>query len=330
VTNDNLAAALRLAAARMHVFPCNPNPRPHPKSKNPLVKWTTQATTAAAGVRYFFTGRYAGAIPGVHLGKAGLVVLDLDVGHAEGQDGVSEFDSILDRHGGSLDGVPIVRTASGGYHLYFRQPMGHAPLGNREGMLAGRGINVRGDGGFVIGSGAVMADGTFYECVAGWPDLCEAFAEGAIPEIPAWLVELIESQPEQPDAPLRGPSAEGGPGKVDEARNTVPWAQKALRNISASLTGAPKGSRNSALNLAVCTCAGKAWCGLSEREVYDAMLWACTINKYIADDGIDAFNATFRSGWNFGIAHPLPGPPERYPDDPGIIIDLKEKEPAGS
>jgi hypothetical protein len=38
------------------------------------------------------------------------------------------------------------------------------------------------------------------------------------------------------------------------------------------------------------------------------MVWACTINRLITDDGLDAFNATFRSGWNAGIRKPLPGP----------------------
>jgi hypothetical protein len=36
------------------------------------------------------------------------------------------------------------------------------------------------------------------------------------------------------------------------------------------------------------------------------MAGACTVNKLIADDGIDAFNATFKSGWNSGIFKPLP------------------------
>jgi hypothetical protein len=216
-TNHNLDAALRLAAAGLAVFPCNPNPRPHPKSKHPLVNWKTQATT---GIGVEFTGRYAGAVPGIHLGKAGLIVVDLDVGHAEGQDGVTEFDSILDHYGGSLDSVPVVKTASGGYHLYFRQPTGREPLGNREGMLAGCGINIRGAGGYVIAAGAVMSDGTYYECVAGWPDLCEAFAAGTIPEIPGWLVDLIDRQPVRPEG---GPSSQSNPGVDNPARYRA-WA----------------------------------------------------------------------------------------------------------
>jgi hypothetical protein len=52
------------------------------------------------------------------------------------------------------------------------------------------------------------------------------------------------------------------------------------------------------------------------------MVWACTHNRYIHDDGIDAFNATFRSGWKDGLLKPLRGPRARYPDSE-IIIDIE-------
>jgi hypothetical protein len=55
------------------------------------------------------------------------------------------------------------------------------------------------------------------------------------------------------------------------------------------------------------------------------MVWACTINKLIADDGIDAFNATFRSGWDAGLLKPLPGPRERLDDGGAKMIQLESK-----
>jgi hypothetical protein len=313
----NLDVALALVRAGLPVFPCDQSTE-KPRSKRPLVdSWPERATTAPNGVRYYWSTR-PGAIVGVQLGKSGLVVIDLDVGHADGKDGVAEFEAILDHYGGSLDGVPVVRTWSGGYHCYYRQPMGREPLGNREGMLADTGINVRGAGGYVIAPGSVMATGEYYECCAGWPDLCEAFVAGTIPEIPGWLVELIEWKPPESE---RVPSSQSEPTAVDTDRARK-WALGALDKISVTLTGAAKGSRNCALNDAVYTLAGKAWCGLSEREVYDAMLWACRINKMIQDDGsIDPFNATFRSGWDSGILKPLPGPKERYPADIEIGLE---------
>jgi hypothetical protein len=165
-----------------------------------------------------------------------------------------------------------------------------------------------------------MATGGFYEGVAGWPDLCEAFVAVTIPEIPGWLVELIEWDDS-------APSSQAPVFTDADADRLRKWALGALRNKASALAMVREGSRNNALNSAVFPLAGIAWCGLSEDEVYQAMVWACTINKLIADDGIDAFNATFKSGWNSGILKPLSGPRERYPDS-DIVIDLKPKATA--
>jgi hypothetical protein len=316
----NREVALQLASAGLHVFPCDPSTE-KPRSKRPLVEnWPNRATNVENGVRHYW-GTRPGAIVGLPLGKAGLVVVDLDVGHGDGLNGVAEYDAILDHYGGSLDSVPVVRTWSGGYHCYYRQPMGRDPLGNREGMLAGCGINVRGAFGYTIAPGSVMATGEFYECVADWPDLCEAFVAGTIPEMPGWLVELIEWRPSESE---RAPSTTAPVFNDADADRLRKWALGALRNKARALAMVRAGNRNNALNSAVFALAGIAWCGLTEDEVYQLMHWACMANRLIADDGIDAFNATFCSGWDSGILKPLSGPKERYPDS-DIVIDLKSK-----
>jgi hypothetical protein len=313
-SDHNREVALTFVRAGFHVFPCDPSAE-KPRSKRPLIEnWPNRATNIETGVRHYWTTR-PGAIVGLNLVSANLVAIDLDVGHADGQDGTVEFGKILDYYHGTVEGVPIVRTWSGGYHLYYRQPMGRGPLGNREGLLAGTGINVRGAGGYTIAPGSVMATGEFYEGVTGWPDLCEAFVTGNIPEIPGWLVELIEWRDDS------APSSSAPVFTDADADRLRKWALGALNRKASELAGVQKGGRNHALNRAVFVIAGKAWCGLDEREVYDMMAWACTVNKLIADDGIDAFNATFKSGWNSGILKPLPGPRERI-DDGGVKIQL--------
>jgi Bifunctional DNA primase/polymerase, N-terminal len=314
--DHNLEAALRLIGAGFHVHPCNPNPRPHPQSKHPLTAWKSAATNLERGVRYF-ANRYRGAVYGIHLGHADAVVLDLDR-HSGGHDGVAEFEAMLEHFGGTVNGVPIVATLTGGYHLWFAQPPGREPLGNGVGCLEGLGIDVRGHGGYVIGPGCVMSDGTFYECASDQPDLCETFAAKALPRIFPWLVDCIEWKDESVPSSPAPVFTDGDAGRLRK------WALGALRNKASALAMVREGNRNNALNSGVFALAGIAWCGITEREVYDAMLWACTVNKLIADDGIDAFNATFRSAWNAGILKPLPGPRERYPDS-DIIIDLKPK-----
>jgi hypothetical protein len=143
---------------------------------------------------------------GVHLGRANAVVADLDR-HSGGRDGVAEFDAMLDYYGSSLDGVPVVETASGGYHLWFSQPPDREP---RKGALDGLGVDIKAGNGYVIGPGAVMWDGTHYACVDGWPDLCETFRAKALPPIFPWLVELIE-------APAPGHERDSSVGDVSGA-----------------------------------------------------------------------------------------------------------------
>jgi hypothetical protein len=133
-------------------------------------------------------------------------------------------------------------------------------------------------------------------------------------------------QPRTLPVVLGSPAAAGlvKPTTDADADRLRKWALGALNRKASELAGVQRGGRNHALNRAVFVIAGKSWCGLDEREVYDVMVWACTINRLIADDGIDAFNATFKSGWNSGILKPLPGPRERYPDN-DIISNLKTK-----
>jgi hypothetical protein len=219
-----------------------------------------------------------------------------------------------------LNGVPVVETASGGFHLWFAQPAGREPLGNSVGpVLKGLGIDIKGGNGYVIGPGAVMHDGTYYACAPGCPDLCDTFAANALRPIFPWLVELIEAP-----APghNRGPSAvPAGDVEPDRARK---WGEGALRRIASALAMVREGNRNNELNSAVFTLAGKAVVGrLAESEVHDMTLWACGINKLIQDDGLPAFEATFRSAWNAGIRKPLPGPRDR--DNDTVKINLKPK-----
>jgi hypothetical protein len=144
--------------------------------------------------------------------------------------------------------------------------------------------------------------------------------QGAQPMFP-WLVELIEAPAPERE---RSPSQPEFRGDVDPDRARK-WVEVALRREASALASVREGGRNNALNSAVFTLAGKAWCGLSEREVRDLMLWACGINKLIRDKGLPAFEATFASAWAAGIARPLPGPRDRDADNGGVTINLRPK-----
>ncbi len=184
----NLQAALYLAAAGLPVFPVriSQNPVTQRFDKQPCISgWQTRATTDEAAVREFWHV-FPGAVPGLALGQAGLVVLDAD--QHGGPDGVTAFRELVEQHG-LPPGVVRVDTAGSGEHWVFRN-LARDPLGNREGVLPG-GINMRGHGGFIVAPGAIRADGQRWAEPEQGLKLTASFQAGTIPEIPSWLVDLI-------------------------------------------------------------------------------------------------------------------------------------------
>jgi Mrp family chromosome partitioning ATPase len=181
---ENRAAALRLATVGILVFPAKLFVYASSWRKKPAIKdWQDSATTDETQINIWWD-KYPSAVPGIPLGRCGLVVLDADR-HEGGPDGVTAYLRLkaalkIPRH-------PITHTAGGGTHHIFRQPSGHE-LGNSTGALP-PGIDVRGCGGFIIGPGSMRADGAGY--VEGPVSLTKAYCNGGIPEIPAALVNLI-------------------------------------------------------------------------------------------------------------------------------------------
>jgi hypothetical protein len=153
------------------VFPCHWQ---GPRRKQPLVeKGLHAATTDEAQIRQWWT-RWPQALIGVPCGKSsGFVVLDIDV-----KDACANGYDTLDTLGKSiLPETPMCSTASGGRHVYFsvidieiRNSIGRSGLGP--------GLDVRGEGGFVI----VPSPGSGYE----WDPVCNFDTVPLVPA-PAWL-----------------------------------------------------------------------------------------------------------------------------------------------
>src|SRR5262249_30207657 len=162
----------------------------------------------------------------IELGRAGLLIIDLDR-HPGQPDGVAAFRAM--RGDRFLPPHPITRTASNGFHLYFSQPRGE-PLGNSRGNLR-KGIDVRGAGGWVVAPGAFHGRGS-WRGLAGRPPLDLAYRAGAIPVLPAWLLEVIRPPRRQLDADVdRGVSFYG---------NGDAW----LRGLVRTVADATEGERN--------------------------------------------------------------------------------------
>jgi len=147
-------AALAYAARGWSVIPVQP------RGKRPLVVWREfQERVAGADEIEAWYQRWPDANVGIVTGAvSGLVVVDVDPAHG-GRDSVRELEA---RHGPVPATVESV-TGGGGRHLYFRHPGGHVP--NRVGIQLG--IDVRGDGGYVVAPPSLHPSGKHYFWVAG-------------------------------------------------------------------------------------------------------------------------------------------------------------------
>lgn len=147
-TQRNLQAALSIAQLGIPVFPCGPD-------KKALVKWKKAPTIDRKTIEKWWE-KFPTAIPAFPTGsRSGISVVDLDV--KKGKNGVEEYA----RLGGSVhEAGALVKTPSGGYHLYFEHTDGVRNSQDAYGI----GIDVRGEGGYVIAPGAVTEGGT-YKCL---------------------------------------------------------------------------------------------------------------------------------------------------------------------
>ncbi len=147
-----LDSALQLAAQGFRVFPLRP------MGRTPLnTGWQIAATTDPAKIREAWTDPIMDAPQPFNIGVAtgqGVVVLDIDV--KNGKDGERSL-RLLEMLNDSLPATMTVRTPSGGRHLYFRVTR---PVGNSVQRIA-EGIDLRGEGGLVVGPGSVVMEGTY-------------------------------------------------------------------------------------------------------------------------------------------------------------------------
>ncbi len=141
-------AALAYAARGWPVFPC--------QGKIPRTPHGFQdATTDGTQIRQWWA-RWLDATIGVPTGVAsGLVVLDIDPRHG----GEESLATLIAAHGPLPETVES-RTGGGGRHLFFQHPGGYVP--NSSGRL-GPGLDIRGDGGYVIVPPSLHASGQRYE-----------------------------------------------------------------------------------------------------------------------------------------------------------------------
>lgn len=153
-------------------------------AKGPLTVNGFHSATIMPRIIGEFWKRNPGALIGIPTGeKLGAWVLDIDMHRDENGETIDGFAALsaLEAKYGALPKTATVRTAGGGEHRYFAHVSG---VRNRGAL--GAGLDVRGDGGYVIAAESVLTDGRAYRWVDhdgdDLPDIASA---------PDWLLQLI-------------------------------------------------------------------------------------------------------------------------------------------
>jgi hypothetical protein len=178
-----LNSALAYAERGLHVFPCKE------KGKRPLTSnGFKAATTNREQIELWWAARPDANIAIATGTISGIVVLDID-GKNNGDESMKALEAI---HGG-LPNTPEVLTG-GGRHVWFAHP-GYTVHTN-AGTL-GEGLDLRGDGGYVIVPPSIHENGRTYE----WEVVHDL--ETPLAPLPAWLVTYHTTKRIAPDEPIK-------------------------------------------------------------------------------------------------------------------------------
>jgi hypothetical protein len=161
------------------------SPGKHPLTANGLKDASSDGSQLAA-----WWSEWPAANIGIATGAAsGIVVIDVDPRDG-GNDSLGE---LCDAHG-QLPETVEAGTGGGGLHLYFRHP--GTTIRNSAGKL-GVGIDVRGDGGYVVAAPSIHVSRSRYR----WLPECEP-REDRLAAMPDWLVALLREPAPKPPAPM--------------------------------------------------------------------------------------------------------------------------------
>lgn len=275
---DHEGCTCRLKGSAEHYSSAGKHPIRERWQREPLIAWPDIVATWEP--RTWNVGILTGSV-------SGIWVLDVDPAG-----GGIETLTELQRVHGPLPTTFMVRTGGGGVHYYWRLPGWSAGLAaavtirNSASKRAGRGLDVRGDGGYVVTAPSVSAKGSY-----------DVLADVPIIEAPAWLVELVR----QPDAPTdtlppgnitRGVEQNGHVASVAlepvEARRVAAYADSAVRGEIGRLAAAPVGTRNETAFAVACNLielCNSPWSGWATGSAYSAYVDAVAACALPMDEG---------------------------------------------
>jgi Bifunctional DNA primase/polymerase, N-terminal len=234
-----LDAAMHYAARGWPVFPCVA--KEGPARKRPLTPRGFHDASIETAVINAWWRRNPDALIGMPTGrKSGLWVLDIDVKQPE----ANGFDSLDDLGHSILPETPMVHTASGGLHVYFDAR--ERELRCSAGLL-GPGLDIRGDGGYVI----LPSPGSGYRWDPQWN-----FGTILLAPAPDWIWPPKISRPAsaEPIQPVTGLSPYGA-AAIEAACNAIfrapPGKQERTLNAECFSIGTLAGARAVPENIAL-------------------------------------------------------------------------------
>jgi putative DNA primase/helicase len=252
------------------------------RGKKPAIKdWQRRATkNRRIALRYFRRPNEMNY--GVLLGgDSNVFVVEYD-----GLDGKESLTALTKANG-------FVRTLTveshRGEHSYLRAPAGFR-VRNSVGRIA-KGIDIRGEGGFVVGAGSTHPTGSIYRFKHGrGPD------DVPIADAPLWLLRMLAKL-----TPPRGEKRiQAKIAPINSIRATA-CAQKALEQEIDRLRHAPKHQRNNTLNL----CSFKLG-QLIAHDLLDTAHVKSALTEVADEIGLDSdeIPRTIKSGLQAGIKCP--------------------------
>jgi hypothetical protein len=302
-----LEAAVNYARDGKPVFPCNPF------DKAPLVGCDRdadgnkiektggyyKATTDENQIRIWWT-KWPNAMIGIRMGfTSGIWAIDPDVPDTlDDPDGIQNWDELQEVHG-LAPPTRAHRTPSGGLHLLFKW-RADKPVTTAEGRLSGLGINVRGEGGYIIAPPSINTNTVPYE----------VFDASEISEAPDWLYDLILGEEKVEETPeFKAASLSSGALRR--------YGDAALRNEVDKLSQTTT-CRNIALNKAAFSLGQLvAIDALTRDRVAGELYHACERNGLTTDRKNSSprrVRRTIQSGLDAGEKKPriIPERPERH------------------
>ncbi|MBM3564729.1 MAG: DNA primase [Alphaproteobacteria bacterium] len=193
-TNDDLAKAIQFYAMRwlLDIFPCTP------RGKEPMLRgWQRGSVLNPKVIAARWLNRPTANIGLLTGERNGCFVLDVD-----GPKGQASLERLLAANGPLPEG-PIQRTG-GGRHHFFAWPEGRTVRNSASRVAPG--IDIRGEGGYVIVPPSVHPSGEQYRWLPG-----AAWGEVKLPAAPDWLLDLVAPRP--------------APGGFTAAKTSGQWAE---------------------------------------------------------------------------------------------------------